>query len=330
LDLIPKSKREGDITSLILLTDGLANAGITDVTLLTESLKKQVEERPDFTLFTFGFGADNDDKMLKSLSETGKGLYYFIENVDAIPKAFGDCLGGLISVVAQNIKLVFEPISGTKVKRIITKYPTKEEISEAGETISIVSLGDLYSEEDRNIICELEVPPQAEALDVKILSLKLEYFNVLTSSVTKNQVTLLVNRLDDVPPEHLVPNLLLDKQRNRITTADALEKANRLGTSDKLDEARATLNEAIQQISLSSSCNEVFSQDLITDLKEALSRVRDRVSYETSGSKYMSSHGMSHNYQRSCHSNRMYSNTSKLTTMQSAADQMEDADEEVD
>jgi len=139
-----------------------------------------------------------------------------------------------------------------------------------------------------------------------------------------------VNRLDDVPPEHLVPNLLLDKQRNRIMTAEALEKANRLGTSDKLDEARAAINEAIQRISISSSCNEVFSQDLITDLKEALTRIRDTVSYQTSGSKYMSSHGMSHNYQRSCHSTPMYSNTSKQTTMQSATDQVEDFDEEVD
>lgn len=328
LDLIQPF--ENEITSVLLLTDGLANVGITESSLLVDALKKQIGQRPSFTLFTFGFGSDHDEKMLKSLSENGKGLYYFIENEDAIPKAFGDCLGGLISVVAQNIKLRFEPLAGTVIQRVITKYPKQEETTETGETIHVINLGDLYSEEERNIVCEVKVPLcTSETYQCKILSLSLEYFNVLTSTNEKVHSSLFIDRLEVVPSEYLIPNFLLDKQRNRILAADALEKANDLGKSGKLEDARKELNTVIEHINQSVSANETFCQELIKDLKEALKRLRDQDSYVTSGSKYMTSHGMSHYYQRSSHTTPMYQTYSKMTTMEQASSDPNE-DEEVD
>ncbi len=46
------------------------------------------------------------------------GLYYFIEAVDNIPVAFADCLGGLQSVVAQNIKLAISAEAGVTISRV--------------------------------------------------------------------------------------------------------------------------------------------------------------------------------------------------------------------
>jgi len=326
LDLIPKSSNEKEITSVLLLTDGLANVGITDSTQLTDAIKKQIEEKPAFTLFTFGYGADHDDKMLKAISETSKGLYYFIENADHIPKAFGDCIGGLISVVAQNMKLRLEPLSGVVIKQVKTKFKVSEEVGETGETIHEVNLGDLYSEEERNIVCELELPEVSDnILQSKILVMRLNYFNVLSSESEKQETVTQIDRQDNVP--QLTPNISVDKQRNRMIAADALEKANALGRSSQLQQARNELNQAISQLKNSVSANEQMSLQLVTDLQEALSRIQDQSTYASSGSKYMSSHSMSHHYQRSSHTTPMYTTYTKYSSMTNAEDQVNQEDE---
>jgi hypothetical protein len=38
----------------------------------------------------------------------GNGLYYAIETAETIPSAFADCLGGLLSVCAENIRVKLE------------------------------------------------------------------------------------------------------------------------------------------------------------------------------------------------------------------------------
>lgn len=44
----------------------------------------------------------------RSIADSGNGIYYYIENQEAIPAAFADCLGGLLSVTAQKITLKVE------------------------------------------------------------------------------------------------------------------------------------------------------------------------------------------------------------------------------
>ena len=40
-----------------------------------------------------------------SIADLGKGVYYYVEHAHQVPAAFADCLGGLMSVCAQNIVL---------------------------------------------------------------------------------------------------------------------------------------------------------------------------------------------------------------------------------
>lgn len=63
---------------------------------------------------TFGFGAQHSESLLQALATTSEGTYYFIENEDSIPTSFGDCLGGLLTVAGQNLKLTIHPLNGMK------------------------------------------------------------------------------------------------------------------------------------------------------------------------------------------------------------------------
>lgn len=73
-------------------------------------------------LQTFGIG-DHDAGMLKAISDTANGIYYFLQDqgacsffewiatsylADKIPESVGDCLGGLLSVVGTNVTMTIE------------------------------------------------------------------------------------------------------------------------------------------------------------------------------------------------------------------------------
>ncbi len=61
------------------------------------------------------------------MAEAGRGLYYYIENSENIPESFADCIGGLLSVVAQNIVLKIKPLNETIILDVMAKYPKKKE-----------------------------------------------------------------------------------------------------------------------------------------------------------------------------------------------------------
>ena len=98
---VKSTKREGYVNRVLLLTDGLANVGITD----PQEMKRLVEQRykqEGIALSTFGLGADYNEDLLTMLAEMGRANYYFIASADKIPDIFANELKGLLSVVAQN------------------------------------------------------------------------------------------------------------------------------------------------------------------------------------------------------------------------------------
>ena len=63
---------------------------------------------------------DHDEDALRGVAEASKGLFYFIEQPDAIPAAFADCLGGLSSVVCQNASLELRAAGGSADDYLMT------------------------------------------------------------------------------------------------------------------------------------------------------------------------------------------------------------------
>merc|ERR1712063_239689 len=124
LRLIPNDLQTNVVSSVLLLTDGLANHGITSTQGIISMIHKaQADGYGKCTVNTFGFGSDHDAKMLKDLSDAAEGMYYFIENEDSIASAFADCLGGLLSVSAQGIELTIESCNGVTIEKVHALKP---------------------------------------------------------------------------------------------------------------------------------------------------------------------------------------------------------------
>ena len=88
---------------VIVLTDGLANRGIT----APEQLRRLVESarRRGIGVSTMGCGEEFDEEVLIALAEAGGGRYTYIRSSEQIPKAMSAELNGLLRVVAQNVTI---------------------------------------------------------------------------------------------------------------------------------------------------------------------------------------------------------------------------------
>ena len=69
---------------------------------------------------------------------------------DEIPQHFGDCLGGLISMFAQNMKLELKTAENVTVKSVLSKYPQTHYEDQLRHVE--LKLGDMTSEERKDLL----------------------------------------------------------------------------------------------------------------------------------------------------------------------------------
>jgi Ca-activated chloride channel homolog len=92
------------VNRALLLTDGLANVGMTS----TEELAGHARElrQRGVSTSTFGVGEHFNEHLLEAMAEQGGGNYHFIEHPGDIPAVFERELGELLTVVARDANLV--------------------------------------------------------------------------------------------------------------------------------------------------------------------------------------------------------------------------------
>ncbi|EGD81075.1 hypothetical protein PTSG_11020 [Salpingoeca rosetta] len=150
-----RERSAASVSSVLLMTDGIANEGVRGPNLITAT-RQLMGDNPSYSLYTFGYGSNHEEELLKDLSEVGNGMYYYIENNDTIPESFGDCLGGLLSVVGQNVKVTITTQNGAK---ITTLHTQRQHTVSSDRTRAEIQLGDIQAEEQRDLLVELDIPP---------------------------------------------------------------------------------------------------------------------------------------------------------------------------
>ena len=154
-DLVAAGSRDGGANRIILLTDGLANVGITDPDTLTGLCRTAAEAGLATT--TVGFGAGYDEDLLKAMADAGRGGAYYIERPDQAVGIFEEELEGLLSLAAQNLRVSVAPGAHADFVRVLHDYPAHAE----GDVLTL-DVGDLYAREPRRILMEFVLRPWRE------------------------------------------------------------------------------------------------------------------------------------------------------------------------
>ncbi|MBN2600973.1 MAG: VWA domain-containing protein, partial [Candidatus Marinimicrobia bacterium] len=167
---VAKNLKTGQVNRVLLLSDGLANEGVTRADKLQEICYDKSLQ--NMSMSTFGVGADYDEDLLLGLAELGVGNYYFIHSPEEIPTIFASEMSGLLAVAAQNVKIQIKTTSGVKVLDVFGY------LSETNDNQTEVAVGDIFSNDHYSITFKLKLP-ETIADSLKLAEVALQYDDVV-------------------------------------------------------------------------------------------------------------------------------------------------------
>ncbi|CAF4720030.1 unnamed protein product [Rotaria socialis] len=303
INLFRTRQTKNPVSALLLLTDGQDNQ-THDYTQLMQTLPEGVQ------CHTFGYGPDHTAALLVRLAEQGNGgTFTYIDEEEAVGSAFAITLGGLFTCMAQQVRVNIELSEGYAVTHVHSRY--KYEPEQLPSNMITFNLHDLNGDEKRNLIFQLHVPKldsneqnmdnlsqqpmilsqtteelqlsESHTIGIRVNksgfssssigTVKITYMDPNTGrTVTIDPVPFKLVRDSNSPADLLQVNHTLDLQRNRVETANALERA--MAESD-YRQSLAILKAQVEKIKASVSAQDPFSQQLIQDLQYNYPSERD-------------------------------------------------------
>jgi Ca-activated chloride channel family protein len=209
-------------STLLLISDGHANAGEKDPKVLQSIATKHVTQR--ITTSTIGLGNGYDEIILEALATGGGGAHRFASTIDEAVGAIAAEVNDLLDKSAVNAVLRVKPVAGlTQAPQIqvLQRLPFWKDGKDY-----VVQLGDLYAGENRRFVIGLEVPGIAALGLTKVADIVVEYLNL--AEMTEISVTMPVQ-------VNVVP---VDVAAGRVP--DPIVRAQRLIVEAQSEKAAAT------------------------------------------------------------------------------------------
>ncbi len=141
---------EDGVNRALLLTDGLANVGMTAAHELAHHAT-QLRARGVSTS-TFGVGNDFDEVLLQSMAQAGGGHFYDIASAAAIGDHIGSEVGDTLEVVARDVSLQIVLPEGVRVESLGAFT------ARAAHGRTVIDIGDLVSGQEVEVPLRLSFP----------------------------------------------------------------------------------------------------------------------------------------------------------------------------
>jgi len=225
--------RKDATNRVILLTDGIANVGVTDPGRIAADSSACNGQGID--LSTIGVGLDLNNDLLRTLARSGRGLYHFISDYKDIDKVFVNEVQSLVSSVAKRVEVRIEYGSGLQVEKIFGYQPRY-----GNGTVS-VTLDDMNNGLTEVIMAKFRTQSLNSQLPVKV---RLSYFDVKRKCMIEE-----VQELRLVPAERDSCDLLADVEVKKNYTiaelADSLSDMRGLAVRGNYLQAQNTLDASV-------------------------------------------------------------------------------------
>jgi Ca-activated chloride channel family protein len=162
---VSENLTEGAVNRVALITDGLANEGLTNVDEIVSQVKG-LSERGVGTS-TIGIGEDFNEDLLVSMANAGGGNSWHVKAADDMQRIFSVELEGLIAQVAHTVTLGLVPSDGVRLSDVLNDF----EMSETGR----YKLPNLQASSSIEVVAQLRVPALTEGTKLRLLDLRLGY-----------------------------------------------------------------------------------------------------------------------------------------------------------
>jgi len=231
-------------STLLLISDGHANAGEQDPKFFSEVAIKSATQK--VTTSTIGLGNGYDESILEALAQGGGGAHRFAATIDEAVGAIAAEVNDLLDKTIVNTVLRITPTTA------MTKVPTIEILQRLPHwmdgTTYVIQLGDLFSGENRRFVIDIEVPGIAALGLCKLADITIEYLNLterqeisLTIPVNINVVPGDVAAGRATDPIVRAERLILGAQSAKSLAAEEILKGNNKVAAKNLKGTAANL-----------------------------------------------------------------------------------------
>lgn len=273
-----EKKAKDSVDRAFLFTDGLPTAGITDRAQLVEI----AGQKPGNSGLTcFGYGQDHDPELLKSMAQRGGGNFYYVRTPDECPAFFGRELGGLLSCVAQAVKVRLETKPDVKILEVLHDFDVE---ANPEQTAATVSVDDVYSQEKRRILFRIELPKMEKSgRPFRLGTVKASFQDLLAKEPRSEEVSVEVEYVKEVDAQKDVDKEVAE-QLALIGAAKAQEEAIRLARAGRFEDAKAVVHGAA---AVCHQLGTVFSCAVGDDLEQNVVKHLAGDAYARGGEHYL-------------------------------------------
>lgn len=221
------------VKRIMLLTDGLANVGVSDPV----GILQLIDQREGSTISTFGFGTDCNRKLLEDIAKAAGGNSYFIDSAEDLSNTFAKELGGILSCMAQNIEVKITPNKGVKVDSVLNNFTVEDK-----NGVAVIKAEDVYVGENKKILIKLQLEkvPNAKPRATSLAHVEVSFDDL----VSKKHDTITLNpKVEYVKAADADKEAILEirEQLAIIEAAKAQAQAVQLASVGRYDDARGLI-----------------------------------------------------------------------------------------
>ena len=144
------------INRVLLLSDGLANLGLTDADAIADEVRELASQGVGTT--TMGVGEDFNEDLMEAMARAGGGNYYYIASPDQLPVIFQAELEDMMMTVGYRVTLEVEARNGVTVSRVLNDF----ELNGSGQQM----LPNVVAGKTIGVVVRLNVPPREAETEV--------------------------------------------------------------------------------------------------------------------------------------------------------------------
>ena len=281
----------GEVIRVLLMSDGQPNEGVSSLQGICQLIENRTNKK--VTLSTFGYGKDHAPELLQAMARTGGGNFTYIETPDACGAAFGRELGGLMSCVAQGVKVKVVTKPDVKILEVLNDLDVD---ANKDQTEATISVDDVYSEERRHLVLKLELPAMdSSGRPFKLGDVEVKYTDLIAKEPRSFETSFKIEYVKDDEVQKDADKTVLELIAT-FKAAKAQEEALKMAQAGNFAGAQHVIRSAAL---LCDAIGTVQSKALAADLNDnVMHRVENQAALNAGGDKYLFSNSKAYGSMR--------------------------------
>lgn len=233
--------RSGAINRMLLLTDGQANRGTTDLNGL-RTLAIQSHSLGT-AISSIGVDIEYNERLMQVLARGSNGRHHFVEQAQDLARAFDTEFRSLVSTIARNTVLEVALAEGVEIAEVFGRN-----FQRAGNRVTI-PVGTLTAGDHKTLMMRVQTPNRAAGVQ-DIASARMTYQDAVrgTPGTCEGTLALAVtadaNKVAELDP-------VIFGQLTRMETSQTLQNANELLKAGEEEKARDLLRTQAETVARS-------------------------------------------------------------------------------